>query len=82
MLRTSGKVHASHLLADLAALSERLSIHKGLSPALPCWECQRRYKSKGKQRPFTMREDDLIQRALDEEFGSANMCVPAAACLP
>lgn len=36
-----------------------------------CASCQKRYK---KTRRFSDREDDLIQEALDDEFGENNMC--------
>ena len=35
-----------------------------------CTACQKRFKT----RRFTLREDDLIQEALDDEFGDKNMC--------
>ena len=66
----------ARLVQNLLALSERPAL--GAAPVAGCWECQKRFKSKSKRRPFTLREDDLIQRALDDEFGSANMCVHVA----
>ena len=34
-----------------------------------CWDCQRRFKA----RRFSVREDDLIQEALNDEFGENNL---------
>jgi hypothetical protein len=38
---------------------------------IACQECQKRFMAK--KRRFTVREDDLIQEALEEQFGPRNM---------
>jgi hypothetical protein len=57
-------------------------IHRLLMPeqlsafVLTCPACQKRFKAK--KHRFSVREDDLVQEHLDEEFGPRNMFVSSS----
>jgi hypothetical protein len=68
-----------------ALLGQSKSPARAMAPVLStllssaCASCQKRHK---KTRRFTDREDDLIQEALDDEFGQSNMCARYFGCCP